>query len=146
MHTVWYFQVLLFHCDCLSHFLDKSKLKNTFGTITKVLELYMTRWLIGSGLSNHPLSLIRTRIDCSKSSEHSDCRVTYCSATMILSWSIVGHFPLRLCRGTVGIFCCPNGLEEEEKEEEEEEEEEETMLVTIIDTLKMLPVIILYIL
>ena len=50
----------------------------------------MTSWLIGLGLSDHPSSPVRAKVECSESDKIFSCQVIDCSATRILFSSITG--------------------------------------------------------
>ena len=51
----------------------------------------MTSQLIGLGLSDHPSSLVRAKVECCKSHDLFGCQIKDCSATRIPSLSITGH-------------------------------------------------------
>ena len=53
----------------------------------------MTSQLIGSGLSDHPSSPVRTKVECCKSHDLFGCQIKDCSATRIPSLSITGRHP-----------------------------------------------------
>ena len=52
----------------------------------------MTSLLIGLGLSDCPSSSVRAKVEYCKSRDLFDCQVVDCSATRILSSSIMGHY------------------------------------------------------
>ena len=78
----------------------------------------MTSWLIGLSHSDSPFSPVRAKVECCKSSDLFSCQVKDCSATRIISSSIMACHPWPtvsfvgevspLCRGAVGVFYNPS--------------------------------------
>ena len=61
----------------------------------------MTSRLIGLGLSDHPSSPVRAKVECCKSHDLFGCQIKDCSATRTPSLSITGHYP-RLTGSLIG--------------------------------------------
>ena len=63
------------------------------GTIVLGLGLDMTSWLIQTNLFNCLYSPVRTKAECYRSHDHFSCHMMNCSATRILSSSIIVCLP-----------------------------------------------------